>query len=79
MTAGPSIKNFSWALKSKKRQRSGSGGSKDHEARKKTLVAKRQSELIIKLPLFRSGQKILLDFRVSCHSKAVYKKNTFKF
>ena len=46
MTSGSvSIKNFSWALKSKKRHRSGSGGSKDHEAKKKSLIAKKQSKL----------------------------------
>ena len=43
MTSGSvSIKSFSsWALKTKKRHRSGSGGSKDHEAKKKNLAAKR--------------------------------------
>lgn len=46
MTSGSAtLKNFSnWAvggLKSKKRQRSGSGGSKDHcDARKKSLISK---------------------------------------
>ena len=45
MTSGSvSIKNFPWALKSKKRHRSGSGGSKDHEAKKKSLLSKRQSK-----------------------------------
>ena len=42
MTSGSvSLRNFSWALKSKKRHRSGSGGSKDHEAKKKSLLSKR--------------------------------------
>lgn len=46
MTSGSSvsIKNFSWPLKSKKRHRSGSGGSKDHEAKKKSFLAKRQGK-----------------------------------
>ena len=49
MTSGSvSLRNFSnWAvggLKSKKRQRSGSGGSKDHcDARKKSFVSRRNN------------------------------------
>lgn len=38
-----SIKNFSWALKSKKRHRSGSGGSKDNEAIKKSFLARKNA------------------------------------
>ena len=45
MTAGSvSLKNFSWSLKSKKRHRSGSGGSKDHEAKKKSFLNRRYSQ-----------------------------------
>ncbi len=48
MTAGSvSIKNFSWAIMSKKRHRSGSGGSKDHEPKKKSLASKRQQSEFI--------------------------------
>ena len=49
MTSGSAtLKNFSnWAvggLKSKKRQRSGSGGSKDHcDARKKSFISRRNN------------------------------------
>jgi len=42
MTAGSSIRNFTWALKPKKRHRSGSGGSKDYEAKKKSLLLLRK-------------------------------------
>ena len=48
MTSGSvSLKNFSWALKSatsKKRHRSGSGGSKDHEAKKQSFLSRRSGE-----------------------------------
>jgi hypothetical protein len=46
MTAGSvTLKSFSWgALKNKKRHRSGSGGSKDHEAKKKSFLSRRCSE-----------------------------------
>ncbi len=46
MTAGSAaIKNFStWAMMAKKRHRSGSGGSKDHEAKKMTFLGRRNSE-----------------------------------
>eukprot|EP00095_Tigriopus_kingsejongensis_P011238 maker-scaffold414_size178625-snap-gene-0.27 protein:Tk11238 transcript:maker-scaffold414_size178625-snap-gene-0.27-mRNA-1 annotation:"protein roadkill" len=44
MTSGSvSLKSFAWPLKSKKRHRSGSGGSKDHEAKKKSFLHRRQS------------------------------------
>lgn len=44
MTSGSvNIKNFPWALKTKKRHRSGSGGSKDHEAKKKSFLSRRQN------------------------------------
>ncbi|TRY61885.1 hypothetical protein TCAL_08281 [Tigriopus californicus] len=44
MTSGSvSLKSFAWPLKTKKRHRSGSGGSKDHEAKKKSFLNRRQS------------------------------------
>lgn len=44
MTSGSvSLKSFAWPLKTKKRHRSGSGGSKDHEAKKKSFLTRRQS------------------------------------
>jgi len=46
MTQGSSIlKNFSWPLKTKKRHRSGSGGSKEFEQKKKTLSLNQQRKL----------------------------------
>jgi len=54
MTAGSSIlKNFSWPLKTKKRHRSGSGGSKEFERKKKILSVNQQRKL--------SGRKSLSD------------------
>ena len=42
MTSGSvSLKTFSWPLKTKKRHRSGSGGSKDHEAKKKSFLSRK--------------------------------------
>eukprot|EP00096_Caligus_rogercresseyi_P011269 TRINITY_DN4387_c0_g1_i1.p1 TRINITY_DN4387_c0_g1~~TRINITY_DN4387_c0_g1_i1.p1 ORF type:complete len:446 (-),score=162.99 TRINITY_DN4387_c0_g1_i1:532-1869(-) len=42
MTSGSvNLMNFSWNLKSKKRHRSGSGGSKDNEAKKKSFLARK--------------------------------------
>jgi len=46
MTAGSSIlKTFAWPLKTKKRHRSGSGGSKEFEQKKKTLSVNQQRKL----------------------------------
>jgi hypothetical protein len=39
------LKTFSWPLKSKKRHRSGSGGSKEFETRKKSINALQQRKL----------------------------------
>ena len=39
------LKNFSWPLKSKKRHRSGSGGSKDFEVKKKNISMTQQKKL----------------------------------